>query len=92
MTDLVRIAATCDAASGHFDTLPFWHHFGCRTVEHVGREGRVLGVDLSRELIATARRNATRQGLGNAAFRVSDIETFDVADAAGLARGLLAVH
>lgn len=29
-------------------------------------EGGVLGVDLSRELIATARRHAAEQGLGNA--------------------------
>lgn len=102
-----RVAATYAAASDRFDTLPFWHYFGRRTVERlglapgmkvidlccgtgasalpaaerVGREGGVLGVDLSRELIATARRKAAEQGIANAAFRVGDIETIDVAPA-----------
>lgn len=47
--------------------------------ERAGREGGVLGVDLSRELIAIARRNASLQGIGNVAFRLGDIEAFDVA-------------
>lgn len=105
--DKQRVAATYAAAADHFDMLPFWHHFGRRTIERldlapgmkvidlccgtgasalpaaerVGREGGVLGVDLSRELIATARRNAAEQGIGNAAFRVGDIEALDVAPA-----------
>lgn len=30
-----RIARTYAAASDHFDVLPFWHHFGRRTVERL---------------------------------------------------------
>ncbi len=105
MTDKPHIAATYDAASDHFDDLPFWHHFGRRTIERidlapgarvidlccgtgasalpaaerVGREGGVLGVDLSRALIAIARSRAQSAGLTNAAFRPGDIDTLDVA-------------
>lgn len=32
-TDVVR--RTYTAAADHFDTLPFWHHFGRRTVAHL---------------------------------------------------------
>ena len=96
-----RIARTYAAASDHFDTLPFWHHFGRRTIERlslapgarvldlccgtgasalvaaeiVGPGGHVLGVDLSRELIAVARAKAMASGLGNIDFRVADVES-----------------
>ena len=104
-TDKTHVASTYDAAADHFDTLPFWHQFGRRTIdrialppgarvldlccgsgasalpaaERVGREGGILGVDLSRELIAIARRHAAQQEIGHAAFRVGDIEALDVA-------------
>jgi ubiquinone/menaquinone biosynthesis C-methylase UbiE len=32
MTDQARIVATYTAAADHFDTLPFWHEYGRRTV------------------------------------------------------------
>jgi ubiquinone/menaquinone biosynthesis C-methylase UbiE len=32
----MEIAATYTAAADTFDTLPFWHHFGHRTVERLG--------------------------------------------------------
>ena len=96
-----RIARTYAAASDHFDTLPFWHHFGRRTIERlslapgarvldlccgtgasalvaaerVGPAGYVIGVDLSRELIAVARAKAAACGLGNTDFRVADVES-----------------
>jgi len=53
--------------------------------EGVGREGRVLGVDLAENLLRLARDKAARQGLAQAEFRLGDIEslqpsqeTFDV--------------
>lgn len=44
MADTDRIVATYSAAADHFDTLPFWHHFGRRTVErlHLRAGARVL--------------------------------------------------
>ena len=105
MINKTHIAATYDAASDHFDDLPFWHHFGRRTIERldvapgsrvidlccgtgasalpaaerVGRDGGVLGVDLSRALIGIARSRAQCAGLTNVAFRPGDIDTLDVA-------------
>jgi ubiquinone/menaquinone biosynthesis C-methylase UbiE len=35
MTDAQRVAATYTAAADHFDTLPFWHEFGRRTVDRL---------------------------------------------------------
>jgi SAM-dependent methyltransferase len=35
MTDRSHIVATYTAAADHFDTLPFWHEFGRRTVERL---------------------------------------------------------
>jgi ubiquinone/menaquinone biosynthesis C-methylase UbiE len=44
MDTRARIAATYTAAADHFDSLPFWHHFGRRTVERLRlqRGARVL--------------------------------------------------
>jgi ubiquinone/menaquinone biosynthesis C-methylase UbiE len=36
MTDKARVVATYTAAADCFDTLPFWHEFGRRTVAHLG--------------------------------------------------------
>ena len=35
MADTSLIIATYTAAADHFDALPFWHHFGRRTVDHL---------------------------------------------------------
>jgi arsenite methyltransferase len=40
----------------------------------VGAEGRVIGVDMTAEMIARARDNASRQGLDNVEFRLGEIE------------------
>ena len=51
----------------------------------VGATGRVIGVDMTPEMLAKARRNAVefakRTGLANAEFRLGEIEHLPVADA-----------
>jgi arsenite methyltransferase len=47
----------------------------------VGEAGRVIGVDMTPEMIDKARTNAARRGLANVEFRLGDIETLPVDDA-----------
>lgn len=46
----------------------------------VGQSGRVIGVDMTPEMIDTARRNARKGGYGNVEFRLGEIENLPVAD------------
>jgi len=46
----------------------------------VGKTGRVIGVDMTPEMIAKARENAARRGYDNVEFRLGDIEALPVAD------------
>jgi len=46
----------------------------------VGPEGRVIGVDMTPEMIALAQANAVRAGFGNVDFRLGEIERLPVAD------------
>ena len=46
----------------------------------VGETGRVIGVDMTPEMITTARANATRAGATNVEFRLGEIERLPVAD------------
>ncbi len=48
--------------------------------QHVGPTGRVLGVDLSPEMLERARQKAAAAGLTNVEFRAGDAERLDVAD------------
>lgn len=47
----------------------------------VGPAGKVIGVDMTPEMIALARRNAAKIGLDHVEFRLGDIEHLPVADA-----------
>lgn len=47
----------------------------------VGAEGKVIGVDLTPEMIAKARGNARRSGAVNVEFRLGEIEMLPVGDA-----------
>jgi SAM-dependent methyltransferase len=47
----------------------------------VGATGRVIGVDMTPEMIDKARTNAERRGFKNVEFRLGDIETLPVDDA-----------
>jgi arsenite methyltransferase len=47
----------------------------------VGDTGRVIGIDMTPEMIAKARENAARRGFGNVEFRLGEIESLPVADA-----------
>ncbi len=47
----------------------------------VGKRGRVIGVDMTPEMIAKARRNIPASGLANVEFRLGEIEHLPVADA-----------
>lgn len=48
--------------------------------KRVGSEGRVIGVDMTPEMIALARRNAARSGADNVEFRLGEIEALPVQD------------
>jgi len=47
----------------------------------VGPSGRVIGVDMTPEMVAKARANARKGGFGNVEFRLGEIEHLPVADA-----------
>ncbi len=46
----------------------------------VGPSGRVIGVDMTPEMLDRARANAARDGAGNVEFRLGEIENLPVAD------------
>ena len=48
----------------------------------VGESGRVIGVDMTPQMIELARRNASKAGADNVEFRLGEIEHLPVADAA----------
>jgi SAM-dependent methyltransferase len=47
----------------------------------VGEKGRVIGVDMTPEMIEKARGNAKKGGFGNVEFRLGEIENLPAADA-----------
>lgn len=49
--------------------------------KQVGARGRVVGVDMTPEMVAKARENARRGGFRNVEFRLGEIEHLPVADA-----------
>src|SRR3989304_2555401 len=51
--------------------------------KEVGPEGRVMGVDMTPEMVEKARENARRGGYGNVEFRFGEIENLPVADGTG---------
>ena len=48
--------------------------------ERVGPEGRVIGVDMTPEMVERARANALKGGYGNVEFRLGEIEALPVGD------------
>jgi SAM-dependent methyltransferase len=48
--------------------------------QHVGASGRVIGIDMTPEMIAKARENAQRGDYHNVEFRLAEIEHLPVAD------------
>ncbi|MBW8036646.1 MAG: arsenite methyltransferase, partial [Planctomycetes bacterium] len=48
----------------------------------VGDSGRVIGVDMTPEMVTKARGNAEKSGVGNVEFRLGEIEALPVADEA----------
>jgi ubiquinone/menaquinone biosynthesis C-methylase UbiE len=49
----------------------------------VGPEGRVIGVDMTHEMLGKARANAARIGAGNVEFRLGELEHLPIADGTG---------
>ena len=49
-------------------------------VKKVGKEGQVIGVDMTPEMISKARKNAEKMGMKNVEFRLGEIEHLPVAD------------
>ncbi len=52
-------------------------------VEKVGEQGKVIGVDMTPEMIEKARENARKGNYGNVEFRLGEIENLPVADNTG---------
>ncbi len=50
------------------------------SAEKVGSEGRVIGVDMTHEMISKARSNAEKGGYSNVEFRLGEIEYLPAAD------------
>ena len=48
--------------------------------KNVGKEGKVIGVDMTREMITKAKKNADKMGVGNVEFRLGEIEKLPVPD------------
>lgn len=46
----------------------------------VGEEGMVIGVDMTREMVAKARNNRDKNGYGNVDFRLGEIENLPIAN------------
>lgn len=46
----------------------------------VGKDGQVIGIDMTPEMISKARRNAEKPGFENVEFRLGEIEHMPVAD------------
>jgi SAM-dependent methyltransferase len=49
----------------------------------VGPDGRVIGVDMTHEMLGKARDNAARVGAANVEFRLGELEHLPIADATG---------
>jgi arsenite methyltransferase len=49
----------------------------------LGSEGRVIGVDMTHEMLSKARDNAARIGAGNVEFRLGELEHLPIADGTG---------
>lgn len=49
--------------------------------QEVGADGRVIGVDMTPDMLSKARRNAQQGGFANVEFRLGEIEHLPVADA-----------
>ncbi len=49
--------------------------------QRVGPTGRVIGVDMTPDMLDRARRNAAKDGVANVEFRLGEIENLPVADA-----------
>jgi SAM-dependent methyltransferase len=47
----------------------------------VGESGRIIGVDMTADMVSKARRNAAKLGVKNVEFRLGEIENLPVADA-----------
>lgn len=55
--------------------------FDCFLVAHaVGKTGKVIGVDMTHEMLSKARENAQKNGFTNVEFRLGEIEALPVAD------------
>lgn len=55
---------------------------GFLAARQVGEAGRVIGVDMTPEMLKKARANAAKLGLGNVEFRLGEIEHLPLADGA----------
>lgn len=88
MADRSRIVATYTAAADHFDALPFWHHFGRRTVEMLQLPAGARVLDLCCGTGASALPAAERVGSTGSVLGVDLTPALvDQARSAAAARG-----
>ena len=70
-----------DSRRGHRADLGSGAGFDCfLAARKVGKTGRVIGVDMTPEMLAKARENAKKAGATNVEFRLGEIEALPVAD------------
>ena len=50
------------------------------SANRVGKQGRVIGIDMTADMVSQARVNAQKGGYGNVEFRLGEIENIPVAD------------
>ncbi|MDY6903046.1 MAG: methyltransferase domain-containing protein [Thermodesulfobacteriota bacterium] len=50
------------------------------SARRVGSEGRVIGIDMTPEMVARAKENAERLSMGNVSFKLGEIENLPVPD------------
>ncbi len=90
MADCARIISTYTAAADHFDGLPFWHHFGRRTVEMLQLPAGARVLDLCCGTGASALPAAERVGPTGSVLGVDLTPALvDQARRAAAARGLV---
>ena len=89
MANRSRIVSTYTAAADHFDALPFWHHFGRRTVEMLQLPSGARVLDLCCGTGASALPAAERVGPTGSVLGVDLTPALvDQARSAAAARGL----
>ena len=79
-----RLVALAAVAPGHsvLDVATGLGEPAATAARRVGPQGRVVGIDVSPDMLGFARRRAAELGLGNVDYREINAETLDLPEAA----------